>query len=64
MKIHIFPAKHGDAFLVSLENQYHILIDGGVDNTYNQHLKPFLFALHHQGQVLSNVIVTHLYLLL
>jgi beta-lactamase superfamily II metal-dependent hydrolase len=60
MKIKIFPASYGDALLVSIENHYHLLIDGGLGETYKEHIKPYLLDLKDKGQILSKVIVTHL----
>ncbi len=46
LSIKLFPAEYGDCILLSIgkENQYNILIDGGLSKTYQKHIKS---EIHH-----------------
>ena len=41
LSIKLFPAEYGDCIMLSIgkENQYNILIDGGLSKTYQKHIK-------------------------
>lgn len=55
VKIKMFPAKEGDSFLISLNNQKYILIDCGYPDTYEKYIKE---ELSSTGE-LELFIVTH-----
>ncbi|MDO9180663.1 MAG: AVAST type 1 anti-phage system MBL fold metallo-hydrolase Avs1a [Agitococcus sp.] len=59
LKVKMYPAKNGDAFLVcSLGTN--ILIDGGYAETFRQHIVHDLQVLSHQGERLNLVVASHI----
>ena len=63
MKIKMYPAKEGDAFLVSLksdEGQKNILIDMGLADTYESEIKKDLIELKSLGQKIDLLVITHI----
>ena len=54
LNIKLFPAEYGDCILLSIgkENQYNILIDGGLSKTYQKHLKS---ELHHMKKMKQKI---------
>lgn len=59
LRIKMYPAKNGDAFLLSSEKT-HILIDGGYPSTFNHAISDDLHVLASQGKSLDLIIVTHI----
>lgn len=59
MKIKMYPAQNGDAFLLS-SNGTNILIDGGYAKTFDKHILTDLRALSLKGESLDLVITTHI----
>jgi beta-lactamase superfamily II metal-dependent hydrolase len=59
MRLKVFPASEGDCFLLSLNAQRHILIDGGRERTYAS-LKPELEAIHKRGASLDLLVLSHI----
>lgn len=60
IQVEMFPANRGDCFLITLvEDDYRILIDGGISQTYENYLKPRLLQLAEEGKVIDLLIVTH-----
>lgn len=62
LTIEMFPAAQGDCFLVSFGElpKRHILIDGGLKETYYKYLKPRLIELDKMGEQLDLLVVTHI----
>lgn len=62
VKIKMYPAKNGDAFLISasLPEPVHILIDGGYQSTYKDFISPDLIFLASKKQSLDVVVATHI----
>lgn len=59
----MYPAKEGDAFLISLESDEvnkNILIDMGLTDTYRSEIKPDLVKLKSKGEKLDLLIITHI----
>jgi hypothetical protein len=59
LKLKMYPAKNGDAFLVHA-SCCHILIDAGYASTFNQHILDDLKLLASAGGALDLVICTHI----
>lgn len=59
LKIKMYPAKNGDAFLVSAFGT-HILVDAGYESTFNEHIAPDLKHLSSEGRRLDLLICTHI----
>lgn len=55
----MYPAKNGDAFLLS-SDKTNILIDGGYASTFNQHISDDLKAIGSKNESLELVITTHI----
>lgn len=63
IKIKMYPAQEGDAFLVSVETERgtkNILIDMGLTCTYKNEIKPDLIKLNSFGQKIDLLIITHI----
>lgn len=60
MKIEAFPASYGDCFLITA-NSKHILIDGGLSGTYDNHLKRRLQQIAEEDNQIDLLIITHLH---
>lgn len=58
--VHFLPAKAGDCFVLELDNNDCILIDGGYASTYEQELKPLLLRLKDKGCRIVLMIITHI----
>ena len=60
MRIHLFPAAHGDCLLVEYGDQHRhrVLIDGGVKSTYESLRERFLATAENDRQ-LELLVVTH-----
>ena len=60
IKFEFFEAGCGDSILVSTDEGTHILIDGGIENTYYRELKPLLKReVTDKGLKLDLVVLTH-----
>ncbi|WP_179283155.1 MULTISPECIES: MBL fold metallo-hydrolase [Paenibacillus] len=63
ISVTMFPARNGDCFLVSYENeqggQDHILIDCGYAETYKKYLREALMNIARKGEKISLFIITH-----
>ncbi|HHF2953600.1 TPA: AVAST type 1 anti-phage system MBL fold metallo-hydrolase Avs1a [Vibrio diabolicus] len=59
MRIKMYPAQNGDAFLLSTEKT-NILIDGGYARTFNRYIQKDLEELGARNACLNLVIVTHI----
>lgn len=60
LRIEMLPAQEGDCFLISIDNQYHILIDGGTTYTYKHFLKSRLQKLAEENKKINLLIVSHM----
>ena len=63
VEVEVFPAGYGDAILVrniSGQGSFNVLIDGGVRETYENHLARRLAELNSQREKLDLVVVTHI----
>lgn len=62
VKLKMYPASNGDAFLISanVPEPVNILIDGGYGGTYNNYISPDLKALSLKGLSLNLVVATHI----
>lgn len=58
----MYPAKNGDAFMVTMSgsDRTAILIDGGFSETFQNHIRPDLESLAQSGHLLDLVIATHI----
>lgn len=59
LKLKMYPAKNGDAFLVHASGS-HILIDAGYASTFNDHILDDLRQVASAGDVLDLLICTHI----
>lgn len=59
MRIKMYPAQNGDAFLLST-NRTNILIDGGYPSTFNSYIHKDLRELAARNACLNLVIITHI----
>ncbi|HCZ8411908.1 TPA: MBL fold metallo-hydrolase [Proteus mirabilis] len=59
MRIKMYPAENGDAFLLNSEKT-NILIDGGYAKTFNSYIRKDLEYIANNGECLSLAIVTHI----
>lgn len=59
MKIRMYPAGNGDAFLISASGT-NVLIDAGYAQTFNDHILRDLYDLSSRGEQLNLVIATHI----
>ena len=62
LNIKLFPAEYGDCILLSIgkENQYNILIDGGLSKTYQKHIKSEIHHIKKMKQKIGLVVCTHM----
>lgn len=61
IEITMLPAGEGDCIVVYFEDQnYRILIDGGVSSTYEENLRPYLQKLSSLEQKIDLIVVTHI----
>ncbi|MFQ5742151.1 MAG: MBL fold metallo-hydrolase [Acidobacteriota bacterium] len=60
MKLTVFRADKGDCLLLTSSNGTNILADGGMRDSYRQHVAPALGKLHQDGQVLDLVYLSHI----
>ncbi len=62
LKLRMYPAKNGDAFLISsnLSESVNILVDGGYASTFKEHIHPDLNKLASQDQIIDLVVATHI----
>jgi beta-lactamase superfamily II metal-dependent hydrolase len=60
IKLKMYPASEGDAFLVNFgDEDINIIIDMGLQNTYQNYMKPDLIKLNEQGKKIDLMVVTH-----
>lgn len=59
IKLKMYPAKNGDAFLINANDQY-ILIDAGYSSTYSTYIAEELAELAVRGESLKLVVCTHI----
>jgi hypothetical protein len=59
LKIKMYPANNGDAFLISSEGT-NILVDGGYAQTFDEHISHDLRDLSNKGERLNLLITTHI----
>lgn len=61
VRIEMLPANEGDCFLITLvEEDIHILIDGGTKETYQNCLKERLIQLNKDSKEIDLLVVTHI----
>ena len=62
IEIKMYPAKKGDAFLVSFgtKKEINILIDMGFIDTYQNHIKHDLIELNQKGRSIDLLVITHI----
>lgn len=62
LNIKLLPAEYGDCILVSVgeENQYNLLIDGGVVKTYQKYIKSEIQHIKELGQKINLIVCTHM----
>jgi len=60
IKLKTYKAQEGDAFLLSLGEDFNILVDMGVSETYEKHIKADLIALSAKGKKIDLLIITHI----
>lgn len=60
MKIKMMPAQYGDCFLINTNNEFNILVDGGLKTTYNKWIKPLVSLEDKRETFFDLVIVTHI----
>ncbi|MCR3959511.1 MULTISPECIES: MBL fold metallo-hydrolase [Aeromonas] len=60
IKIKMYPACQGDAFLLSIDNEStNIIIDMGLKATYSNHIRSDLMGLKRRGHSIDLLVVTH-----
>ena len=59
LKVKMYPAGNGDAFLISSEG-VNILVDGGYAQTFDKHISVDLHDLSSRGEHLDLLITTHI----
>lgn len=62
MSIKLFPAEYGDCIMLSIgkENQYNILIDGGLSKTYQKYIKLEIQHIKEKRQKIGLLVCTHM----
>lgn len=60
IRVEMFPAEDGDAFLLRFDNQKNILIDMGYSDTYTNYIKERLLQLKDQGECIDLLVITHI----
>lgn len=61
IEIELLPANEGDCLLITIINEdIHILIDGGTANTYRTYLRERLIQLRNDGKAIDLLVVTHI----
>ena len=60
MKVKMIPAQYGDCFWINTNNNFNILIDGGLKTTYNKWIKPLVSLEDRRKTIFDLVIVTHI----
>ena len=62
MSIKLFPAEYGDCIMLSIgkENQYNILIDGGLSKTYQKYIKSEIQHIREKRQKIGLLVCTHM----
>ncbi len=60
MKVKMMPAQYGDCFWINTNNEFNILVDGGLKTTYNKWIKPLVSLEDKRETIFDLVIVTHI----
>lgn len=60
IKIYIYPAKSGDAFLIKFSNGKNIVIDMGFWETYEFYMKNDFIELNNIGEKIDLMIISHI----
>ena len=62
LSIKLFPAEYGDCIMLSIgkENQYNILIDGGLSKTYQKYIKSQIQHIKEKRQKIGLLVCTHM----
>jgi len=60
IRIEMFPAEGGDAFLLRFDNKKNIMIDIGYRDTYTNYIKDRLLQLKEQGECIDLLVITHI----
>lgn len=62
LTIKLLPAEYGDCVILSIgkENQYNILIDGGLSKTYQNYIKYEIQHIKEKNQRIGLIICTHM----
>jgi beta-lactamase superfamily II metal-dependent hydrolase len=60
IKIRMYQAEPGDAFLLSFDNEStNMIVDMGLQKTYSDYIKPDLIDLNQRGHSIDLLVVTH-----
>lgn len=60
MKITVFQSDKGDSLLLTSADGRHVLVDGGMRDSYTKHVAPALAKMRKDGEVLDVVYVSHI----
>ncbi|XKW97216.1 hypothetical protein R8G64_01655 [Tenacibaculum maritimum] len=62
INIKMYEASEGDAFLVSFgqDENINLLIDMGLSETYNNHIKRDLISLNERAKSIQLLVITHI----
>jgi hypothetical protein len=60
MKIRVFQSDKGDCLLITSSDGKHVLVDGGMSSSYDEHVAPALDKIRHAGETLDVVYVSHI----
>jgi hypothetical protein len=60
MKLTVFQSEKGDCLLLTSKGSKRILIDGGMADSYTEHVAPTLSSLQKQGRKLDVVYISHI----
>lgn len=60
MKIRVFQSDKGDCLLITSNDGKHVLVDGGMVASYDEHVAPALDKIRQAGESLDVVYVSHI----
>jgi hypothetical protein len=60
VKLTVFQSDKGDCMLVTGDDGTNILVDGGMQSSYTEHVAPFMDKLREDGQSIDLVYVSHI----
>lgn len=60
IKLNIYPALSGDAFLIEFSNKKNFIIDMGFNETYKNYIKSDLETIKSRNQVIDLLVITHI----